>query len=230
MKSFGILGGQGAVATMHLHRLIVEKAIQLGAKQDIDFPSLLISNIPSTSLSEYGVDNDSVENVREFILKHAPIFNGNVNHVVTACNTIHIETEYMKKVFGEKVFISLLDLVQKELTFDSKILLLCSETTKDKKLFEKNNDKRNIFVFPEPKYSLSLIENGMINKTTNSSNLTKAFSEIMITFKKEKCDSILLACTEMSIFKDVFENFGVTTYDSLEILANHIVIINQKRS
>lgn len=229
MKSFGILGGQGAVATMQLHRLIVEKAIQLGAQQDIDFPSLIISNIPSTSLSEHGIDSETGENIREFILKHASVFNGNVDYVVAACNTIHVETTYMRKVFGEKVFLSLLDLVQKELIADSKILLLCSETTKDEKLFEKTNHKNNVFIFPEPKLSLSLIENGMINKTT-SNDLVKTFSEIIMTFKKEKCDSILLACTEMSIYKPVFEDFGITIYDSLEILANHIATTNQKAS
>lgn len=222
MTSFGILGGQGAVATMQLHKLIIQKAINSGSKQDIDFPSLLISNIPSTTLSEHGVDTDSTESAREFILKHVPIFKGNVDKVVAACNTLHVEENFLNEAFGKNVFVSLVTLVTNELPSNSRILTLCSETTQNYTLFEMKNYKDNMFIYAEAEHSLNLINNGMVN-CSNNSDLEKTFSEIILTFRQEKCDAILLACTEMSIFSQMFRDNGIVVYDSLEILANHII-------
>jgi aspartate/glutamate racemase len=228
MTTFGILGGQGAVATLRLHQLIIEQALHNGAVQDEDFPSLIVGSLSSSALSEEGVSN--VDQVDKFIQRHADIFNGNVDKVIAPCNTLHARTEILESTFGKDHFVSILDIVADTLPSNSKILVLGSITTKQEKLFERNNKKNNTFVYADPKVATDLILAGMSN-TTHTPLVEKDLVRVTTQFRKENCDVILLGCTDLSVLASSYLLAGLTVIDALTEVANYIIeenIINAK--
>lgn len=219
MTTFGILGGQGAVATLRLHQLIIERALHKGAVQDNDFPSLIVGSLSSNSLSEDGI-SDTAE-VDAFITRHAAIFNGNVDKVIAPCNTLHTHLNTLENTFGKEHFVSILDIVAEALPENRKVLVLGSTTTEHEKLFERNNAKNNSFVYADNRIVTDLILAGMGN-VTNSPVVENHLVKIATQFRHENCDVILLGCTDLSIFASSYLLAGLHIVDALEEVANYI--------
>lgn len=220
MVAFGIIGGQGAVATLKLHQMVVEAALAGGAVQDSDFPSLIVGNLSSSVLSEWGLPEDD-EKACDFIRKHGLIFPSEVvDRVVVACNTLHVYSDLLAEVFGER-FVSILDLVAQALPTKKRILVIGSHSTGEHKLFERNNFQENTFVYADSVVSTRLILAGMGGQV-NSELAQSDVALLLEAAKSENCDAILLGCTDLSSFVISFAAQDILVIDALTVLADYI--------
>src|SRR6266550_9243099 len=60
LKTVGILGGMGPVASAHFLQLFIREMQARGAEEDTDFPRTLVLNLPLRSFGIYGAEDKAL--------------------------------------------------------------------------------------------------------------------------------------------------------------------------
>ncbi len=219
MKTFGILGGQGAVATLRLHQFVVEHALDLGAVQDHEFPSLIVGSLSAPVLDEHGEVNSGAD-LDAFIKTHKSMFQ-DADIVVAPCNTLHSHVVALREVFGGK-FVSLIDIVAEAIPDDVHVMVAGSSITKQELLFE-SAKPFNRFSHVSDDLTTDLILAGMGGRRGSDSYVDKQLVEMVVEFEYSGADILLLGCTDLSVFSPDLIEAGVPHIDALKVLSNYII-------
>ncbi len=219
MKTAGILGGMGPIATLDFLFKIVKNT---DAKQDSEHVHMLVDNnteIPDRSAYIQG----SGENPEKFIIDSAlKLQEMGSDFIVMPCNTAHYFYDNVKKALKIPV-INMIDETAKNLIGETKVGLLATKGTYFSNVYEKVFTNYNIeLVTPPMKFQDVIME--IIYKVKGGE----------IEFDKDKIDLIIeyfnnlgvkkliLGCTELPI---VFKNVRVEgeLVDPTKILAISVI-------
>lgn len=215
---FGIVGGHGAVATLQFHQLLTSKVLAAGAFKDEDFPNLIITNISGNIINEQG-EIDDREKLKKLLTTTAAIFTqAETTHTVILCNTFHSEHKFMEQVFSGQMLL-LPELVKKVIktTGSKKPLVVASQITIDHKLYEDSAYTTKSL------YADTLIEAGMKGQTMHP-----LLHKLVEKAEQEQADSIILGCTDLSVFHTTLQNLTqIPVIDSLEAAADTIFAIHE---
>ena len=134
-QTIGILAGMGPHSTApFIEMLMTECQRQYGAKDDIDFPKVLIYSLPTPFYADRPVDNATMESALLSGLKDLERFG--VGFAAIACNTAHIYYPQLVKSTRSP----LLNMV--ELTIDAipsetrKAALIASRPTVESEIYQ----------------------------------------------------------------------------------------------
>lgn len=215
---FGIIGGHGAVATLQFHKLLTSLALNAGAYNDDDFPNLIITNIGGNIINTQGVITDA-KNLKNLLIRTEATFTqAGTTHTLILCNTFHSEQKFMKKLFhGQQLLLP--ELVKKAIITAQhrKPFIVGSQTTLNYGLYE-SPEYTTINMFAG-----ELIEAGMKNHTTHPLLRT-----IIKEAEDNSADSIILACTDLSVFHQELQKLtGLPVIDSLAVAANTIFTLHE---
>ena len=95
MKKIGILSGMGAAAGARFYNILIEECQRRGAKDDCDFPEVVIYNLSSKGMDKTGICNDRV--IKSDLLKAIYQLDlCGVDIIVMACNSVHIYYDYLQ--------------------------------------------------------------------------------------------------------------------------------------
>lgn len=219
MKTIGVLGGLGPEATADFNqRLISICQKKYESVQDYEFPPIIIYEVPIKDFDEKGIENSvKVFNALKKGIKL--LEKDKVSFIVIDCNTVHCYINKLRKITKIPI-VSIIEEIFKKVKGKYKTVgILGSQTTIDKKIYDKVFNKIRI-IYPtkqQEKIITSVILNvmgGKINKK-EVSNLKK----IIDNMKKKGAKAIIIGCTELSIPVRNHE-FKIPIFDSTEILAN----------
>ena len=204
----GILGGMGPSATSDLYKRIIDHTV---ASCDQDHIKMVILNNCDTpdrtlALTKGGKSplpslNDGIKTLIEL----------GCEYFIIPCNTAHA---YEKKLQtkGKIEFISMIKEVEKELLTNypnKKVCILCTNGTKEAKVYENNDIDIN---YPTN-------QDKVMSVVTNTKAGLEALSDLqeVITEEEIKYDIFLLACTELSLYKDKIKTNKIII-DAMDIL------------
>lgn len=221
MKTIGIIGGLGPETTSKFYLELIYSCQKINKDAR---PTILIYSIPIP----YAVEEDEI--VRGIgaerlvpLLKDAArnLEKAGADFLVMPCNSLHAFIEEIRNSVKIPV-LSILEESTKTLKKDgvSKIGILSTQLTRNRKLYEKIFAENNITSVLPSVTNQQKLNNIIINLVMGNSG-AKDLEELKIMTKeliKDGSECILLACTDLQLLK--LQDSEVKIYDTLHILAN----------
>lgn len=222
-KTLGIIGGFGPESTADFYLKIIESF----KKTEDCYPEIFIYNTPIT----FEMENTLIKsgNGEKNYLKY--IKNGikklenikEIDYYVIPCNTIHCFIKKIQK-YTNKKFINIIDETISFIKKNNfkKIGILCTTATLKSRIYQ-NGFKKKKISYKEPteeqQDKISKIIFNILNNKKN--NIDKKYLiSIIKYFKKNDCDCVILACTDLQILLKKELNKKDFVFDTLDILTN----------
>lgn len=214
MYKLGILGGMGPGATCDLYNRIIKHT---KASCDQDHIRMVILNNCDTpdrtkALLEGGKSplpylNDGIKTLIDL----------GCEYFIIPCNTAHAYASKFRTK-GKINFISMIEEVHKELEEKykgKKVCVLCTNGTRSAKVYEKEGVS---IYYPT-------LQDQVMSVVTNTKAGLDALSDLQDVINKEEdnFDIFLLACTELSLYKDKLTT-KKTIIDAMDILVKATII------
>ena len=232
-KTIGIIGGAGPMAGV----LLMQKIITICQKKykcinDFDFPKIILLSYPfAEMLKPLSFQQDEKRVAKQ--LKEALDFliSNGMDYITIACNTLH---GFINEAYRSK----LIDLITETKSFLlkqnlSKVLVLCTKTTKLKGLY---NFPKTKLLSPKDLQWIEELINKILSGAYSLKDRKSLENFILLNIKKDpSIDGILLGCTELSVLMDNFSrnNPKIKIIDPLEIVSNKLcklVFTNKKEN
>lgn len=221
-----ILGGMGPQASARLLKLLVDKAArEFGAKNDDEFPEIIVDSVP---VPDFISDSKNVTKVKEELIKRVKLLDKfNPSCFGIACNTAHILFSDFQQA-TKTPFVSIVDEIAEEIKASgfNKVGLLASPTTIATNLFGDRLSQSEIEIIVPTDDQTGKVE-GVIRRVLagrQSNKDGKLLATVADSLIKNGAQGIILGCTELPLIFP--KNFPMPVFDSLEILAKALLNIS----
>lgn len=218
----GILAGMGPKSTgPFIDQVVTAFQSMTGAKNDIDFPPMMIYSLPTPFYVDRPIDHTLMEKTICNGLKK--LEDCGVDFIAMPCNMAHL---YFSKL-QQCIQIPLLNMVSVTLNriprSAKKITILGTRLTVESQIYQKGLQKAHFACIERPLWQQKI--DAMILSIKTSANLDLAsalFSDLIKSFSEEGVDTILLACTDLSVMMKAVRS-PIPMIDSSVCLAEAIV-------
>lgn len=224
MLNIGILAGMGPKSTGPFIDEVVSQFQQItGAKDDIDFPPMIIYSLPTPFYSNRPIDNQAMQKtISKGLIR---LESCGVDFIAMPCNTAHVYFDALKKC----IHVPLLNMI--DLTVDSipptakKVTILATRATIESELYQKALEQRELEFALHPKWQKQVDEIIAYIKTDKNPS-PQILKPLFSQFRAAQMDTLLLACTDLNV---IFRNQKIPfqIVDSSICLAK--AIVNQWR-
>lgn len=220
--TIGILAGMGPKSTgPFIDQVVLQFQSIAGAKDDIDFPPMMIYSLPTPFYVDRPIDHKLMEKTLCDGLKR--LESCGVAFIAIPCNTAHIYFETIRRC----VHAPLLNIVKETLKAipptSKKIGILGTRATIDSQIFQKELDQKALPYILDEKWQKMVDEMiGAIKKEGGEKQLFSLWENLSKDLRSHHVDTIVLACTDLNaISKKIEASFKVI--DSSLCLARAIV-------
>ena len=212
-KTYGIVGGYGAPAGLHLHQELIEQTLATKGHTDLDFPRFILTNLPYSIMTETG----EIQDKEEFILANEEANKAftTATDVIILCNSFHRYMNILKGIYGDKL-INLPERVGQQAVEQGykKPLLVSSKETIQSGLYK--NAGYDLQTYYDP----ALIESGMKTETPRLALM----EPILAAAEACGADSIIMGCTDLNQYAKTIRTLTqLPVMDSVETAATIIV-------
>ncbi|KKQ80608.1 MAG: Amino acid racemase [Parcubacteria group bacterium GW2011_GWC2_38_7] len=217
----GILAGMGPKSTSPFLDLVIEQCQkQYGAKNDIDFPPMLIYSLPTPFFIDKPIDDKLMEKTILAGLKK--LERSGVNFIVMPCNSAHKYFPRLKASLSIPL-LNIIDATANQIDKNAKrATLLATEMTIETKLYQNKLKRKGIEVILKDDWQV--LVNNLISgiKSGNDSTVLSVIAKKLIKqFESERVDTLIIACTELT---KTFQNIkGFIIIDSSQALAEETI-------
>lgn len=218
----GILAGMGPKSTTPFLDLVIEQCQkQYGAKNDIDFPHIIIYSLPTPFYVNEKLDDKKMKlAIRKGLQK---LESTGVQLIAMPCNIAHKYFDNFKKNIKVPL-LNIVDTTIQKLNGNSKkVTLFATSATIEAKIYQKIIEKQVYHLVIKGKWQKEInhliqgVKTGVSEKELTL--ITKKLSKYL---KEEKVDTIIVACTDITqIVTKTMKGFHVI--DSSEVLAEETV-------
>ena len=230
MGKLGIIGGMGPMATQLLYKRIIEKTDAACDQEHIDMIILNHSSIPDRTTA---IKNGNTDAVYSLLLEDAKMLcNNGVRAIAIPCNTSHYFWERLQSEINIPIINMVRRTVEKIKEANpniKKIGLLATDGTVFTGIYKKECERLGIECV-NPTEDIQKIVMSIIYDQikVGEKGSIEDFSKIDAYLKNSSCEAAILACTELSCFR---ENHGLADFyvDALEILADESIILSGGR-
>jgi len=223
-KIIGLIGGMGPYASAYFYKLLLKKGSEnYGAKNNDDFPEILIDSVP---VPDFISNTDRLNEAKNILLSRVIRMNDyGVTSIGMVCNTGHILYDELSKASKGK-FYSMIDLVVEEVSRRGirKVCVLATPTTIKFDLYGKALSRRGIRVY-YPKNGLRELHESVIRNMVAGKKVIDDIKRLETStdkyIKKHNLEGVILGCTELPLVfpKDKFTN----VIDCMEVLADKLL-------
>lgn len=218
-NTYGFIGGYGTVASVHLQNLLIQSVTTNKViNKDSDFPNYIVANLPQQNaidLTGSKIDTKALEN---FLDINSQILSA-CSHIFVLCNSFHSQPDLLQKHLGNKA-ISLPEETKAKVVElgSTKPLIAGSSITADTNLYASTSYQEEYVDSEE------LIIAGIRNQ--NADTLIQQIIEVALSQSR---DSIVLACTDLSIHASTFRKYtDLPVIDSLETTVKTIIKMEEE--
>jgi len=218
-KIIGILGGMGPEASGYLYKLLIDLSIKhFNAKQNDDFPEVLIHSIP---VPDFISSNKKRGEALQMLVERVQCLNKlNVSCLSIACNTAHVLLDDLRKN-SDAPFVSMIDEVVQIVKDNNHktVGLLGTPSTIRYQLYQKALEVDGILTIIPNTQQIKTLEQIIRNILAGELLIqdTKKLKNIADSLRNKGADGIILGCTELPL---VFPSrYPLPSYNSVEILA-----------
>ncbi|QUI21825.1 amino acid racemase [Vallitalea pronyensis] len=218
--SIGILAGMGPRSTTPFLELVLDQCqIQYGAKDDIDYPHMVVYALPTP----YYVDrvNDDRALGQSIIEGTKRLASFGVDYIAIPCNTAHKYYNDIQKNVHTKV-LNIIDVTLKNIPKHGKVTVLATETTMETYLYQKGileNGGQYKFVHSWQKQVNAII--AMCKDAEDKNKRLQCWQQLMKDIQEEGVRHVVVACTDLTML--IEENSTLNYIDSSMALAEAVV-------
>ena len=207
----------GPEASCNLYFKIIKAAQEKhGAKQDTDYPPVVLYSLPLLGFDETGIVNETL--VLTQLHKGIDTLNkAGCDFIVIPCNTVHYFIDELREQ-SKIPILSIIEETVKRIKTDNieKIGLLASETTLNMGIYNKLFEEEKISFFTPRKEDYQKI-NQLVLEVMGGSVSECAKSQV-INLVNGNVQGVVLGCTELPL-TITQKDFTIPVYDTLQILA-----------
>lgn len=224
-----ILDGMGPQAGGYLYNMLINKATeQYGAKNNDDFPEIILHSIPVPDfISSDRKRSDALTMLKNRVTDGEKL---NVSCFSIACNTAHILLKQLQEV-SKLPFVSIVNEVVSSVTQSKfKIVgVIGTPSALRHEIYQTALKERGIESVIPTKSQISIL--GKIIRNILRGDKNKDDQERLISIadslKKKGAQAIILGCTELPLIFPF--GYPLPVYNSVEILAQSLLQISFKR-
>ena len=196
-KKIGIIGGMGAAASARFYNILVSECQTMGSVKDSDFPEMIIHNLPTKGISEYGIaDADTLKYDLEYSVKM--MAREYVDLVLIACNTAYYFIDYLRSITSmnimDMVNLTVLKCLKKE-----KVGLLSTRSTRDLGIYTKAFKRTDVELLVTNEAQQKKIDKLIADITLGEINGGNILREVMDEMFDYGTERIILGCTELPL-------------------------------
>jgi aspartate racemase len=198
--TLGIIGGLGAMAGVRMAETLVQLAQERGASSDEQFPRFILLNAPLKGMGATGFIGNG-ESIRSG-LHHAVkmLSRMDCEYIVVACNTAHTFFSELNSLTHSEV-LNMIDIACDAAADCKKAGVLCSESTRQLRLYEQAMAERHIIPVRATNAEQDMINQVIGNviagdNAISDSNLLETVIDSMI---KRGAKKAIIGCTELPI-------------------------------
>lgn len=192
----GILAGMGPKSTAPFIDLVVEECRrQYGAKNDDDFPPMMIYSLPTPFYLDRPVDHDAMK--RTIVEGLQKLASTGADYIAMPCNTAHAYYAELR----QSIDVPLLNIIEKTVVNlpqkPQKSTLFATTSTSNTGLYQKAiRDKGHTFVFREEWQDRI---NAVIRSIKAGDDQAMAiWRELLDDVCREQIDHVVIACTDLN--------------------------------
>jgi aspartate racemase len=217
----GILAGMGPHSTAPFIELVLSECQkQYGAKDDIDFPKMMIHSVPTPFYANRPTDHFAMETSISQGLK--VLDRTGASFIAIACNTAHV---YYPQL-AECIQTPLLNMVQ--LTIDSippsvrRLAVIAARPTHESAIYQSHLVKHG-FEVVEPDWQSQIDQMIMsIRMTKESAFFNHHWNQLVAIAKNASAEALVIACLDLSAVRQHLQT-DLCVVDASEALARNIV-------
>ncbi len=226
-KKIGVLGGMGPESTAEFYKELIRQCqLQFGSQKDEDYPEIVIYNLPIPDVLntlDWGLTKTAL------VVGLKKLESIGVDFIVIPCNTVQVFFQEMQ----QSISVPLLNIIEetakkvKEKNY-SKIGLLATKTSIDRKLFDKVFEKYSIELI-KPTSQLK-IDNIILNILSGKKKFSdkKVLLEKILELQNKGADAIVLGCTDLPPLFEQNNKFKVV--NSIKVLAEATIKFASKNT
>lgn len=222
MKTLGIIGGMGPMATVDLMRKII---LSTHAKTDQEHIHILVDNNPQIPDRTAAIEGRGESPVEKMLQSAKLLEAQGADVLVIACNTAH----YFLDEFKDKVNVPIINMIDEavkhcvELGY-SEVGLLCTIGTRNTGIYQKACDKFNLkLVVPDDEEIKALQDMIYLGVKANNFNYdTSNVKQVISTMRNRGAQAFILGCTETPIAVQMYHLEG-NFIDSSLVLAHKAI-------
>ncbi|HTW40438.1 MAG TPA: amino acid racemase [Thermoplasmata archaeon] len=226
MKTIGVLGGMGPVATAeYFQRMLALCQRWHGAVQDGEYPPILVYSMSLQGSSESGIKDTRVLE-REFVRGARRLVSAGSDFLVIPCNTAHHYIDRLRRAVSVPIP-SIVELTVDELERRGvrSVAVLASDSSEQHALYDRPLEARGIRpVGPRAREQRELtrtIEHIMGGLRTHGDR--QALIRIVRRMRADDgVDAAIVGCTELSLVLPTYA-YSIPTVDALDMLAEEAV-------
>ena len=206
-KVLGVLGGMGPLATQLFYRMVIEKTDANCDQEHLDMIILSHATMPDRTKE---ILEGRTEELFQLLLKDAQMLESNGAGVIAIpCNTSHVLVDRLQ----ENIRIPIINMVEETVKHiadtshanDLRVGILATDGTINMDLYQKALERAGITPVIPSKESQKLVMKLIYDGIKNGGEID--FSDFL-TIQKEifeqGCQAAILACTELSCFKEMY--------------------------
>lgn len=219
----GVIGGMGPMASVLFCKMITEHTV---AGKDQDHIQMMILSDSAMPDRTDAILSGNTDEVRDRMLKDARVLEAaGCDAICVTCNTAH----YFVDMISSEVSVPFIHMIREtagsmaEKYPGGKIGIMATDGTIKTGLYQKELEKAGLSYFTPSEKIQKLVMHEIYDCVKAGLPCDKkAFSKITKEFKKAGCDSVLMACTELSVIK-ADEKLGDWFTDPMLIMAEKAV-------
>lgn len=222
MKTVGVLGGMGPLATVYFCDMIIENT---KAKKDQDHINMIVSNHATIPDRTDFILGKSKKSPLPYLINDAKMLEScGCSFLVLTCNTSHFfYDEIIKNINIPLINMSkeVCDIVNKNDRV-KKVGILATSGTLKTKVYEKYLKKE---VYYPPKEVNDAVMNLIYNKVKKGISVSKKeFYDVLNKYFDSDCDMVIMGCTELSVIvrdNDLYSDNRII--DSMKVLVDKTI-------
>ncbi|MDF1796331.1 MAG: aspartate/glutamate racemase family protein [Coxiellaceae bacterium] len=222
----GALVGMGPKSTATFYERVMHEATeQYGAKQDMDFPDLLMYSLPTPFVIGELIDEAIMK--QQLSKGIGTLVKAGVQMIAVPCNVVHLYYDHMQQVAGDIPLLNMVELAVNAIDPNSakRIALLATEPTIESELYQQGliNKAMQPFVSAE----LQLLVDQLIGliklHAVESDQVCRQWEKLIAYLSVRECDTALIACTDLSAAIEAYPHHAIRFIDAMHALAHAFV-------
>ena len=206
----GILAGMGPRSTgPFIDQVVAAFQSMTGAKNDIDFPPMMIYSLPTPFYVDRPIDHALMEKTICSGLKKLEACG--VSFIAMPCNTAHLYFSQLKQCI-QIPLLNIVDLTLVRIPKSSqKITILGTRHTIESQVYQKGLDLAHLSCVLNPSWQKKIDEIILgIKASTDREMILRAWQDLSNDFYRAKIDTVILACTDLNaVLNDIHSPFSI---------------------
>ena len=229
-KALGVIGGMGPLATQLFYKMVIEKTEAHTDQEHINMAILNHATMPDRTAA---IMNDELDDLLKRLQEDASVLeNWGADYLVIPCNTCHVLIDELQSKTEVPIINMIKAAVKKIKTVygeGARVGIMATDGTVKMGLYQKECETQGLIpVIPSTenqKLVMKIIYDGI--KDGGPIEYSD-FEQIEKQFHRENCSCVIMACTELSCFK---EQYQLPDYyvDAMEEMVEEAIILCDKQ-